>query len=150
MPGLLEHSPADVLRRALILVGLAKDPPTTPWPAYTSAEPGTPDSVLTTYDTADVTADLDAFGERETFHGVQIRVRAATFKEGWTKGNAILVALDHETLLRRIDVTMPGGAAYVLEGVSRTSGLIDLGFDGTQTKRRLFTLNGLVTVRRKA
>jgi hypothetical protein len=146
MPGLLEHSPADVLRRALIAVNLGADPPATPWPAYTSAEPASPDNVLTCYDTADATGERDGWGDRSEFHGVQVRVRAATFAVGWTKANAISIAMD-KTLVRLL-VTMPGGAKYLLEAVTRTSGVLDLGTDGSTTKRRLFTINALVTVRR--
>lgn len=146
MPGQLLHSPADVLRRALIATTLGADPPAAPWPVYAATEPNAPDNVVTVYDTAGVTGARDLTGDRDEYHGIQVRVRGETFQVGFVKARAVAVAMD--ATLRNLTVTMPGGAKYLLESVTRSSDVLDVGFDGSTTKRRLFTVNGLVTVRK--
>lgn len=147
MPGTLTHSPADVLRRALIDLGLGSAPPATPWPVYASSEPSSPENVITVYDTEGRDEGREMIlGERQERHGFQIRVRAGTHTEGYTKARAIAVALDEVVYMRAVSIE---GIAYLIWAISRTSDVISLGTNVTSSKRQVFTINGTVSLRQR-
>jgi hypothetical protein len=144
LPGTLSHSPANILRRALVQLGHGADPPTGPWPCYCPVEPDRPDNVLTVQDTAgtdDGRTMID--GARQGFRGVQVRVRASDNLVGSAKAEALAVALDQ---LYDVLVTM-GTTSYRLHAVTRTSDPLALGTDTPRSRRWLFTVNARFTVR---
>ena len=148
MPGPLNHSPADVLRWALVQHGTVTDPtPATlqAWPCYASAEPDAPDDCATVYDTDGVGHGRDhVTGERQEHHGAQVRVRSATHAAGYAKASAVAAALD--TGLYRESVTV-GGSNYLLHAATRTTGVISLGADVPGSRRFIFTVNAILAVR---
>lgn len=148
MPGLLNHSPAKVIRQLLVNQGYGTDPGNVPlqaWPVYYSGEPDTPDSVVTVYDTAGPRGQREMVtGERLEHYGIQVRVRSAAHDAGWAKANAIAVAFDKDTELMSVAI---GSSRYTVYAITRTTSVIDLGRDVPTGKRNLFTLNALVALR---
>lgn len=147
MPGLLTLSPADVLRRAIIQLGLGVDPgpqSTTAWQVFAHTEPDLPNEVITVYDTTG--RDLGytmVDGQRQTLDGIQIRVRANDEATGWTKANAIAVALDAQAQL----LVVISSSVYKLWEFNRTSGPVPVGRENAISNRRIHTVNGTVSLR---
>lgn len=145
MPTLLLHSPADVVSRVLIALGLGSDPANNEaWPVFVSAEPGDPDNCLTLFDTpwrGDGRSMID--GEAWHHHGFQVRVRSATHKEGFARASAIHEGLDQDV---HDDIVTLDGTRYLVHAVSGTN-ILCLGKNVPHTKRSLFTINGLTTIR---
>lgn len=149
MSGPLEHSPADVVRYLMRDLGLGVLPSSGgPWPVFVGNEPDNPDNCLTLYDTAPTLGGrIQATGEYVEKHGIQIRLRAKNHVDGYQKSREITEALD--TLAYRDTVTI-NGASYLVHALHRTSGIIEVGFDSPVSKRLLFTVNYLVTLRMEA
>lgn len=152
------HSPADVMRKLLINAGYMSDPivvtPTpTSWPGYKDAEPDKPDNVVTTYDTE---PQLDAHGQvtGQSFQhwGVQVRVRGTTHAVGFGKADAIRVVLNEGQVDSTVSFssTSDGGAATYLVHSSAQNTVRRMGMDSPTTKRHLFTINCLATIKRVA
>ena len=149
MSGLLDHSPADIIRYLLINLGHGCDPEvgTNPgeWPIYVSMEPSSPDDVITVFGTTSVhQGRTQVDGEVQEREGIQIRVRCTNYPDGYEKIEQISIALDED--LYGTGVTIDN-ATYLVHAWSRTSGPIELGKQVPQTKRELFTLNGTITVK---
>jgi hypothetical protein len=139
--GLL-HSPAEVVRQLLVDLGCCSEPGGD-WPAFAAGEPDKPDAAVTVFDTEGVergTVMVD--GELAEFHGVQVRVRAGTHAEGWPKAREIALALDGAYME---EVTL-GDATYRVQCVRRAGPILALGKE-RGTRRTLFTINALVTLR---
>jgi Bacteriophage minor capsid protein len=144
VPGLLSHAPAQILRRVLVAQGHGADPPAGPWPCYCPMEPDQPDNCVTVAGTAGTDHGRTMIdGERQEFHGVQVRVRASDPLTGYAKARALAVALDG---LLRVAVTL-GTTPYLLHAVTRTSDVLELGTDAPRSKRHLYTINARFTVR---
>lgn len=142
----LGHSPADILRRLLIALGYGADPPSTPWPIFAAGEPNAPDEVVTCYDTSDRgDGRIMNDGERGEHRGVQIRIRSSTHNSGYIKARAIAVAIDEEIYQNTVD--MGGGSVYLVHCVNRSSDVIALGVESPDSKRKLFTINVLMSLR---
>jgi len=95
MAGTLAHSPAEIVRQLLVDLELGVNPPSAGWQAYSTSEPTSPDNVITVYDTAGRSHGRDSvINDRQEHHGIQVRVRSATFRDGWLKSNIIAQALD--------------------------------------------------------
>lgn len=146
MPGTLTTSPADVLRRLLIVLGHGADPPATPWPVFVGREPDTPDSVITIRNTSGRNLGKTMpDGERQELHGVSVRVRSASYAAGYTKARQIAVALDEDIDQEVVAAGSPS-RNYRVHAVHRTGDVNDLGPE-EQTRRSVFTLNALMSVR---
>lgn len=143
----LLHSPADLVSRLLIGLGLASEPDGTgAWPVSVDDEPFSPDNVLTVYNTAGIDAGrIMVDGEAQLFHGFQVRLRATDNQTGWAKLYAIRNALARESRDRTVDAD---SATYVINSVSRIGPVLSLGIDAGNSSRTLFTLNALLSVRR--
>lgn len=144
MPGTLTHSPAQIIKKLMVDMGLGLEPPNVPWPIYYSSEPDAPDSVITVYDTQGLTGQrANPDGERSEFHGIQVRVRAANHGNGFLKGRAIAVAFDQDVYLESVTI---GAATYMVQAITRTSDVLVLGKDTPTSKRSLFTLNAVCSL----
>lgn len=145
MPGPLDHSPADVVRRLIVALGGGTLPSAAgPWPVHAMSEPPSPDDAVTVYDTAGVVHSKDhPFGFVEEHHGVQVRVRSAEAPAGAAKALALAQALD--AVSRR--AVAVGARTYCVHNVSRTGTVLSLGKDDPVSKRSLFTFNALVYLR---
>lgn len=147
MPGTLIHSPADVVRRLLIDLGLGTNGGAS-WPVFTDAEPNVPDNCITVRDTQGRDGGRDMVtAERAEHHGIQIRVRAGTQSAGYTKARAIAVALDSSVYQEMVVVAAGAGGAYKVHAITRTTDVIALGKEVPTAKRSLFTINALISVR---
>ena len=148
MANTLPHSQADIVAQLLIRDAVGVDPDVSPlgaWPVYVGGEPNTPDNCLTVYDT--VGTDDGSFmvnGELFSHEGVQIRIRAKDHRTGWTKADSIQIHLAKEVLDDAVTVS---GTTYLIHNFSRISRVLVLGKDAPTSKRSLFTLNALVSVR---
>lgn len=139
----LNHSPADVIRRVLIALGQGADPPATPWPVYSSFEPGSPDNIITTFDTTGRDHGRTApDSERQVHHGVQVRVRANSHGAGFQKARQIALALDG---IYQYTITI-SGKTYLLHSFNRTSEVVVIGKESPESRRSVFTVNGLVAL----
>lgn len=145
MPGLLQHSAADVTRRLLIDLGLGTDPDDNDaWPIRVHNEPSTPDACITVYDTTGRTGKRSMpDGENLEYDAVQMRVRAGSHMTGWRKAKQIKNAL--ETQVRQDEVVI-GADLYKVWAYVRIGSVLSLGNDG-ESKRKLFTVNAEVSIR---
>ena len=151
----LLHTPADVLRWALVGLGAGADPnvvdgsgnPTGSWPLYVSSEPNLPDDVLTLFNTSprqDGRSMID--GEVWAHWGVQLRIRGTDPRTLGTKAHSLYNLLNEGLYYHNVVID---GTPYVVYSASGV-GLQDLGKDTPNSKRSLYTLNALITLRRVA
>ena len=144
MPGILNHSPADIIRYLLIQMGAGVNPTvsTSNWPIYVSSEPNLPDNCITIFDTLGEISNKNHLNGKVIEHnGFQIRVRAENHPTGYVKANSIAQLIDTE--LYRESVTIDS-SDYCIHSVKRVSDIIPLGTDSPTSKRYLFTINFLV------
>ncbi len=148
MPGLLSHSPAQVMAQLLVDLGLGTTPNAggdqTVWPVFYDNEPNTPNNVVTVSDTTGVTFAGDSFGGRNEHHGFQVKVRSGTIRGGYPKANAILVGLN-QLRLEGPRIVAVEGVDYSVWQVRPTGGVMRLGPE-TNSTRRGYTVNGKVYV----
>lgn len=138
------HSPAQIIQQLLIDLGLGSQHPLTPWPVFATAEPNTPDEVITVRDTGGRDQGRIQFtGERIENPGIQIRVRANNHPTGWSKAKEIANALDQRVL--GTDEVDLGVKRYLINNVSRTGTILPIG-KAPESNRLLFTFNALVTI----
>lgn len=144
----ISHSPADILRRLLIRLGLGADPRSSPWPVFAAVEPSKPDETVTVYDTqgqSDGRSMID--GEAYRHYGFQVRVRSTDHPRGWLKADAVRRALTQAVENESVAVD---GVEYLVRCAAKVGQVLPLGIDNPATKRSLFTLNGLLALGIKA
>ena len=146
MSGSLVHSPADVIRYLLVSLGLGTQPSARgSWPIYVANEPDSPDSVITVQGTSGRQGGrLQVNGEIQEHQGIQIRVRDANHEDGYAKADTIKEVIDKSIRLNEVTI---GSSVYLVWSVSRVGGIIELGKDVPDSKRDLFTLNAVVSLR---
>ncbi len=160
MPIAFLHSPAQIIQQVLIDLVVGTDP--TPWedeeaaialgaaaawPVFSVGEPSRPDNVITLYDTSpQFDGSAMVSGETWFHYGFQVRVRAALHQTGFVKANNIHKALDENVLNRVVTLTLPT-TQYVVQSISGSAPLV-LGKETPSSKRDLFTINALATIRR--
>ena len=143
MADLLPHSPADIVRRALIARGDASDPPAVTWPLYANREPTYPDNCLTLYDTQGFdNGRIMVSGERMERRGLQLRIRSETAKVGYIKASALRNAF---SAIYDASVTIEG-TNYRVHAVSVSNNILYLGRDWNSA-RFLHTLNVLAILK---
>lgn len=148
MSGTLQHSPADVIHQALVDLLLGVEPSDSPnmeWPVYVSSTPNLPDNLITITDTSARDNGRVMFGDRQEMHGFQVLVRGVDHRTGYQKSRAIAVALD-AVYLRTVRID---GVDYLIHSVTRTTDVLALGTEVPASKRQLFSLNAVVTVRQQ-
>lgn len=145
MAGTLAHSPAHVVAKLLIELGVGIDPATSgEWPVFSAGTPSTPDEVISVFDTVGrLHGRTHPDGETQQHHGIMVRVRSKTHPEGWSKANEISQAFDgiHQ------DFVTVGGVQYRVQAVHRTGDINAVGTEPSVSKRSVFTINALVVVR---
>ncbi len=146
MSGSLAHSPAQIVARLLIDLGLGTAPAASgSWPVYYSNEPSGPDNCVTVYDTVGrIEAMSQTDGEVQEYHGFQVRVRSATQALGYARARAIAVALDQGVDKKLVAIST---SAYLVYSVIRTGDLSGLGTESPTSQRRLFTINAVAALR---
>lgn len=142
----LNHSPGDILRRALISLALGSNPDVAvagAWPVYCAVEQGSPDNCITVYDSQDGVQSGRMEEETVEFPSVQVKIRAVDHPTAYAKASAIGAALDG--ILMRI-VSMPDGTAYILAWVNRRPfGYI--GLEKPASRRHVITINAYLSAR---
>lgn len=150
MPGTLTHSPARIVRELVILLGQGTDPDDNgTWPVFADLLPDLPDSAIYVTTTTSLLQGREMVaGQVQEFYAVQIGVRAASPTTGWTKANAVGIALDGGNGYQR-SVTI-GANTYQIHAMDRRSGVIAAGKESPTSKRNLFTLNYITSIRQTA
>ena len=149
MPGLLTHSPADVIRHMLISMGhgvLRSTSPNGSWPIFVGNESDSPNNAVSVFDTRGRThGATHVDGQYHEHHGIQVLVRAETYPVGWTKADQIRNALEVSMYQEQVTIS---GTRYSIHSVARdrVGGVLALGKDKSDSKRSLFSINALVIV----
>lgn len=148
MPGILYHSPADILRELLISLGIGVDPDDgtdANWPIFATQEPNLPDNVITVYNSDGISHGREQIGgEQQYHHGIQVRIRATTTEVGNVKAYAVKQCFD-ETIYQNA-VTL-GEYSYLVHALSKTSNVIELGPEAPVSERVILVINGYMSVR---
>lgn len=151
MPGVLYHTPGQILAQVLIDLGYGVFPDTVPaddaglWPVKTAVMPDAPDNVICVIDTAGISRQRDMVtGERSEFPGVQVMVRANKFKVAKRKAVEIAVGLDSSVYQEEPVID---GVRYTVHAVKRTSTVILVGKETPASSRWVFSVNAEMTVR---
>jgi hypothetical protein len=141
----LTHSPADVIRRLLIALGVGTDPDALgEWPIFASGEPAVPDNCITLYDTAGAGGGrMMVNGELVSFDGIQARVRASTHPVGWKKADEIQTAFAMDVYNETVVLE---SVTYRVFSISRIGDVLALGKESPTSKRSLFTVNATVAM----
>lgn len=144
MAGLLDHSPADVLRYLLIDEGYGVLLKTGEWPIFSQYEPTKPDNCVTTYDTTGFRQGrLMPTGQTQHHYGLLVRVRSNDSPIGHKKINEITIGME---AVYQQPVSIDGTAAqYTVHSVNHASGPVYIGRE-EGTDRMLFTVNFLACI----
>lgn len=146
----LTHSPAQILQNALVSLGLGTLAPTsgyasTSWPVYSSAEPDRPDAVITVKNTSGIQQGRSMIdGRLFQTYGIQIRVRHGDEPTGWTKADQIRGTLAQS--LYQLPVTI-SSSNYLIHAIVGIGPVLPIGKELPSSKRSLFTVNALMSVR---
>lgn len=148
MANALQHPHEKVVAALLVDLALGADPDAQPlgsWPVYTTDEPGEPDNVVTVFDT-EGTGDGRAMPTGEAMHhpGIQVRVRAADPLTGYRKADEIRTAMAQSVNLYGITV---GSTDYLVNCFARISQVRSLGKESPSSRRRIFVINAVVSLR---
>lgn len=141
----MNHSPADIVRKALVNLGVGvMGGSSGNWPIGCTSEQDKPDSTITVYNTPSITHGRILGGEVLTHFGIQIRVRASTAPEAYAKASAICGILD--TVIYRTRVTIDS-SNYRIENITRMGDPTDLGKESPTSKRNIVTVNAITSIR---
>ena len=143
MPGLLATTPAKVIRQLLIDLGLASDGGPS-WPAYSPNVPDLPNVMIAVTDTAGRDGGREmATGERAEHDGIQILLRDVDEDSGFLKAKQVAIALDAVSY-ENVSV---GGHTYTVATIVRTGPVLPLGKAVPSSKRWMFSINAVVSLR---
>ena len=155
----LQHSPADIVRWAMVAMGLGTNPLASnyqgaDWPISAESELANPDNAIVVYTTMpklDGRSMVD--GEQATHWAWQIAVRGATKeRDAWLKAFAIWRKLNESVLgmVLSINNLVGGGATvYEITCFAGVTGPTAVGTEAPRSKRHIYTLNGFFTVRQQ-
>jgi len=147
MTGPLPDTAAAIVQQLLVNLGVCSLPGTSgDPPVFCNSMPDSPDAAVAVYDTEGrIHGRAQVTGEIQEHLGIQIKVRASKHQDGVTHCEQIKEALD--LTVYRTSVTMPTTAhTYLVQAITRTSGILVLGKEIPGSKRSLFTINALVSV----
>jgi hypothetical protein len=145
---LLVHSPADILRHALINLGVGPLPPTTPWPIFASSEPDVPDNCITVYDSlGNDDGRTMPNGTLQQHQGIQVRIRSLDHATGWTKSQQIRSILAEGIYYTGVLI---GTTPYLIHSVNQIGNVLALGKEIPTSKRTIFVINAVISVRQIA
>jgi hypothetical protein len=135
-------SPAEIIRTVLILKGVSN---IGSFPCFVAYMPDEPDNLMVVYDT---TGELDgrimSTGEVVEHPGIQVAVRAKDYPTGYDKSLQICKAFEE---VKNFPVAISSTEAYVVSNITRRSGIISLGIDENDRKRRhYFSINFIMTI----
>ena len=144
MSGDMDHPVDQVIVQALVDNTLGTLPSADDtWPIFYDHLPDSPDDAVLVSPTESVIQSKSMIdGELQERLGVQILVRGDKGAESFNKTQALAINLDQ--LVRQtvtIDTT-----DYLIHSFRRTSGILKLGPDKEDGRRKLFSFNGTVSV----
>lgn len=144
MSGRLRKSPAKIMQKLLIDLGLASTVASgNTYPCFFSNEPDSPDNCFTTYNTDGRLQGRDMVsGEPLEVHGVQIRLRDIDVENGDDKLNGVAQRL---STVQRVEVSI-GSYIFLVHAITQASTVMPIGFEAPVSKRAIWTLNLLMTV----
>ena len=147
----VSYSAADIIVKLLKDLSLVQDPDTsgvvTPcWINFLPDQPDVFDRAVAVNDTTGLKEGRLMIGTNILRYGVQIVVREATHRAGWTLCAAIEAALE----LIAGDIVYIGSSSdpsFTVHNVSQTSPILFLGLEqGSSKRRKMFTINYLVSI----
>lgn len=142
MPGLLDHSPADIIAQLLEDFGYTS--------VFVGSSPDLPDEMITVFDTAQVDTGRNMTdGERWEKYGIMIRVRSTTQYAAGRLAREIAVRLDKEVYDEVVNMEFLTGtdtSQYLVHAVQRVSGPISLGHEVPSSRRFVYTINVLAGI----
>jgi hypothetical protein len=145
---LLSHTPSQVLRQAIIDLGLGSDGGST-WPVWATGFIDKPDDAIAVIDTTNVPRGRFMIGgEVQQAYGVQVLVRANDVEEAWLKADQVLEALTQSTHLLEVvatDSIGTGSQTYTLFNVNHRSGPLPV--HDPDSDRKMWSLNFVATLR---
>lgn len=145
----LEASPASIMVAYVIeKLGKMTDPSDkNDWPLYVSHLPdgkNVKTDCGAIYDTSGVNEPRAMTGEVSRHPGIQLRIRSRDYETGYAKIEDIASALD-EVINNTITI---GTSEFEIQNVSRTSPIVSLGVEPGTRRRRSFTVNYLLTMKK--
>ncbi len=141
----LTHSPAQIVAKLLVDLGVATGPGGTAlWGAFTSTLPDRPDNVIAVKNTTGVDESdlLVTVGGTDQHYGVQIMVRAVDEPTCWLKADAVRQAL-RGVLQRGVSID---SSRYIVPAVASLSPPIGAGMDRPASNRVMYTLNPTLAI----
>jgi hypothetical protein len=145
MADLLDHTTAHVIAVLLKDLGLGVLRGTAGmWPISVNSEESSPDEVITVFDTEARPDGRSQHGQVLTHQAVQIRIRGRDQRTAYVKAKAIAKKLDENVYHDTVAIT-PN--SYCIQSFSRAAGIAYLGKESDTSQRRIFVLNGYVTIR---
>lgn len=145
MSVVMAHSAADVVRTVLVLLGGGENPPSVTWPIFVGNEPPTPDNSITLYDTEGVDSGRSMIdGELWGYYGIQLRVRSTDHVTGAARANLLRRYLAEYVSYYTVTIS---SHSYLIHSISNIGRALSLGKESPTSKRHLFTVNALVSVR---
>lgn len=150
MTGILNHTPAQVVRQAIIDLVLGTEPSDgLAWPVHDSALGDEPDDALCVFDTEGRQhGRYQTSGTTPEHYGFSLMSRSLNIVDGYVKLKRIMEAFD--TQINRTEVTLAADASagiyetlYRINSISRTGAVRRAGRDG---RRWLHAINFLVSL----
>lgn len=150
MSGLLNHTPAMVVRKLLRNLGYGTEPESNQaWPIYYSFLPDQPDNAIAIFDTQGrLEGRTQNDGETTIHHGIQVLVRSVgTDTTGRRKAEAIRNAFDTQVGHTNVSLTdEEHTSTYGVSAINITSDVIPLPRESPTSQRREYTLNATVSL----
>ena len=143
----LLHSPAAIIARLLIDTGYGDEESNVlaDWPMYIGSDPDMPDNVLVMHDMPGVDhGRMSVTGKRGEHHGVEIKIRALTHQQGYAKSREIAIGMDKSIYQETVNLD---GTSYLIHSINRTTDVIALGKEATMSRRSLFAISALVSIK---
>lgn len=137
-------SPALILSRHLIdTLGIFTDPTDgLDWPLYVSSLPDGPNQAAAIYDSPGVLDGRLMAGKTIEHRGIQFILRFIGYSAGYSKGEALKVAMDDIKNTLVVVDTQP----YKVLSVSRATGLIPIVVEEGTKRRREYSINFMATI----
>ena len=140
----MNHSPAEIMAKHLIDVGLGVADPDAEGAVFFGHRPDKPDACICVYDTAGtMDGRIQQTGEAIQHPGLLIQTRALKYVDAGRLARRIEAHVD---TIHRQQISPDGYHQYLLHAVSRTSPAFSAGQERDKTRRHLFSVNMIVTV----
>lgn len=142
------------MAQLLINLGQVSDPlasgTANVWPVSVDTELNTPDNVVTLTNTEpQQQGRFQGSGQMNELWTFQAKIRAADSQTAYAKANALSVLFDQVIYKNQVTLaptSHSAGGTYRVGRVTRKSGPIAIGREGSATKRYIYTINAIVDI----